>query len=197
MQIDLDLLFTWGAISKKYQKNDKIFDIGDTANFYFQIIEGNVKMFSTNDEGKEFTQGVFSNGESFGEPPLFINKPYPSKAIAFSDCIIIKLSKEKFLKIIDEYPKIQRSFLDLLAIKIYSKTKSSINIINQNPEYRITAFLDNFKEESNYCSGKTIIPFTRQEIANFTGLRVETVIRVMNKMNLKNKVEIINHKIYY
>jgi CRP/FNR family transcriptional regulator len=197
MQIDIDLLFSWGAISKKYRKNDVIFDIGDTANFYFQIIEGNVKMFSTNDEGKEFTQGIFSNGESFGEPPLFINKNYPSKAIAFSDCVLIKLSKDKFLKIIDEYPKIQRSFLELLANKIYSKTKSSIDIINQKPEYRIMAFLDNFKEESNCFSSKIYIPFTRQEIANFTGLRVETVIRVMKKFNLENKLDIINHKIYY
>ena len=72
MQIDLDLLFSWGAITKKYNKNEVIFSEEEDAHFYYQIIEGSIKMFTTNDEGKELTQGVFSNGESFGEPPLFI-----------------------------------------------------------------------------------------------------------------------------
>ncbi len=197
MQIDLDLLFSWGAITKKYNKNEVIFSEEEDAHFYYQIIEGSIKMFTTNDEGKELTQGVFSNGESFGEPPLFINKPYPSKAITVNNCILVKLSKDKFLKIIEEYPLIQRSFLNLMASKILRKTRNTIDIINQKPEFRIIAFLNNFKENSECGAIKTIVPFTRQEIANFTGLRVETVIRVMTKMKQLKKIEIINHKIYY
>ena len=103
MQIDLDLLFTWGAIAKEYKKNEVILREDETANFYFQIIEGSIRMFNSNDEGKEFTQGYFSNGQSFGEPPLFIEETYPSTAIAFRDSKIIKLSKDRFLKILDEY----------------------------------------------------------------------------------------------
>ncbi|MEG1266832.1 MAG: helix-turn-helix domain-containing protein [Myroides sp.] len=38
---------------------------------------------------------------------------------------------------------------------------------------------------------------TRQEIANFTGLRVETVIRALGKMKKNNIVEIKSQKIYY
>ena len=38
---------------------------------------------------------------------------------------------------------------------------------------------------------------TLAEIANFTGLRVETVIRTFAKMKSTNKIEIINHKIYF
>jgi len=74
MQINLDLLFSWGAIAKEYKKNDVIFCEDETAFFYYQIIEGSVRMFNSNDEGKEFTQGYFCNGQSFGEPPLFIDE---------------------------------------------------------------------------------------------------------------------------
>ena len=97
MQIDLDLLFTWGAIAKEYKKNEIIFHEEESANFYYQIIDGCVRMYNSNDEGKEFTQGYFKNGQSFGEPPLFIDQPYPAAAIAHTDTIILKLSKEKFL----------------------------------------------------------------------------------------------------
>lgn len=196
MQIDVDLLFSWGAIAKKYKRNEVLFNENELALFYYQIMEGSVRMFNSNDEGKEFTQGLFCNGDSFGEPPLFIDEKYPATAVAFNDCTIVKLSKEKFLNILEEYPLIQKSFLNLMAQRIHTKANTSKEIINQKPEYRVLAFLNTFKKKSG-CTEKVLIPYTRQEIANFTGLRVETVIRVFTKMNACNKVEIIHHKIYY
>jgi CRP/FNR family transcriptional regulator len=197
MQIDLDLLFTWGAIAKKYRKNEIIFDEDEAAHFYYQIIDGSVRMFNSNDQGKEFTQGLFYKGNSFGEPALLINKTYPARAVTMQDSIIIKLSKEKMLKILDEYPLIQKGLLNLMATRIHSKSNSSKEIINQKPEFRVLAFINTVKSRSEPAEGKILIPYTRQEIANFTGLRVETVIRAFSKMNACNKVEIINHKIYY
>jgi CRP-like cAMP-binding protein len=197
MQIDLDLLYSWGAVAKKYKKNEIIFDEDEVANFYYQILDGSVRLFNSNDEGKEFTQGIFCKGDGFGEPPLFINETYPSKAITILDSTIVKLSKDKFLKILDEYPSIQKYFLVLLAQKIHSKARTSKEIINQKPEYRIIAFLNSFKKKSGNSNIKILIPYTRQEIANYTGLRVETVIRVFAQMNKNSKVEITNHKIYY
>jgi CRP-like cAMP-binding protein len=195
MQIDLDLLFSWGAIAKEYKKNEVILNEDEIANFYYQVIDGNVRMFNSNDDGKEFTQGYFSSGQSFGEPPLFIDEKYPSTAVAFQDSKIVKLSKDKFLKILEEYPSIQKQFLKLLAQRIHSKAKTSKDIINQKPEFRILAFLNANKKGND--SIKELVPFTRQEIANFTGLRVETVIRVFSKMKTAKKIDIINHKIYY
>lgn len=197
MQIDLDLLYSWGAVAKKYKKNEIVFDEDEVAYFYYQILDGGVRMYNSNEEGKEFTQGLFSNGDGFGEPPLFINESYPSKAITIQDSTILKLSKDKFLKILDEYPTIQKEFLIIFAKKIHSKSRTSKEIINQKPEFRIIAFLNSYKKKSGNNSEKILIPYTRQEVANHTGLRVETVIRVFSKMNEANKVEIINHKIYY
>lgn len=197
MQIDLDLLFSWGAVAKKYKKNELVFDDTEIAHFYYQIIDGSVRMYNSNEEGKEFTQGIFCKGSSFGEPPLFIDEIYPAKAITLQDSTIIKLSRDKFLKIVEEYPAIQKSFLSLFAQRIHSKSNTFKEIINQKPEFRIIAFLNTHKKKTETTADKALIPFTRQEIANFTGLRVETVIRVLCKMNTSNKVEIINHKIYY
>ncbi len=195
MQIDLDLLYSWGAIAKQYKKGEVIFDEKAQAHFYFQVVEGCVKMFNTNDKGKEFTQGHFFEGQSFGEPPLFIDEKYPAAAMAFTDSRIIKLSKDKFLKILDEYPSIQKQFLTLMARRIHSKAKTSSDIINQNPEFRIMAFFKAHKKKRD--APRELIPFTRQEIANFTGLRVETVIRALSKLNSEKKIEIKNHKVYY
>ncbi|UQD54966.1 Crp/Fnr family transcriptional regulator [Flavobacterium sp. K5-23] len=197
MQLDIDLLYSWGAVVKIYNKNEVIFDEDEMAYFYYQIIDGSVRMYNSNTEGKEFTQGLFYKGNGFGEPPLFIDETYPSKAIALEESSIIKLSKDKFLKILDEYPSLQKHFLTVLAKKIHAKTNTSKEIINQKPEHRVHAFLNSFKKKSGTPTERIIIPYTRQEIANLTGLRVETVIRVFSKMGKNNKVDIINHKIYY
>ncbi|GGD34616.1 Crp/Fnr family transcriptional regulator [Flavobacterium orientale] len=198
MQIDLDLLFTWGAVAKKYKKNDIIFYEDDRALFYYQILEGSVRMYNSNDEGKEFTQGVFCEGRSFGEPPLFINEVYPTTAVASQDSVIIKLSKDKLMRILEEYPSVKLAFLELMAKRIYDKTISTKQIINQKPEHRIKSFLENYKKQNQFCvDDKTYIPYTRQEIADFTGLRVETVIRTLSEMNKSNKVRIDKHKLFF
>lgn len=197
MQIDADLLITWGAVAKKFKKGDFIFREGDLPRFYYQILEGTVKMYNTNLDGKEFTQSEFKTGHSFGEPPLFIDETYPSTAVACQDSIILKLAKEKFLEILDEYPVFQKQMIILFAKRIYSKATTAREIINNTPETRIMGFLNNYKKKSNWENEKVEIPYTRQEIANYTGLRVETVIRTLAKMKTKKVVQIVNRKLIY
>ncbi|MCV2487572.1 Crp/Fnr family transcriptional regulator [Flavobacterium sp. SH_e] len=198
MHIDTDLLYTWGAVARKVPKNSIIFYENDSPVSYYQILEGTVKMSYTNEDGKDLTIGIFNEGNSFGEPPLFINQPYPASAIAQTDCIILKLSKNNFFSFLEENPEIQAKVLKLFAWKIYNKIVFSKNIINHKPEYRIQYFLDNLKKQHNIeASKKMKIPYTRREIADFTGLRVETVIRTISMMNKNKKIEIINHKLFY
>lgn len=198
MQIDIDLLFTWGGIVKNFKKAETIFDEGDCALYYFQVMKGSVKMFNLNDTGKEFTQGIFCEGRGFGEPPLFIDEQYPSSAVALEDSVIIKISKEKFLKILDEYPDVQKSILRLMAKRVYAKSTAAKFIINNNSENRILGFLSTIKKKDLTDQSELYqVPFTRQEIANHTGLTVETVIRVLSKLNTQGKVKVIKHKLYF
>jgi CRP/FNR family transcriptional regulator len=197
MFIDTDTLITWGGVAKKYKKGEYIFHEEEHARFYHQIISGTVKLFNSNFDGKEFTQGEFKKGESFGEPLLFIDETYPSSAIATEDSVILKLTKEKFFDILDEYPALQKKLLSLLSRRIYNKAITAREIINNSPETRILAFLNYYKKKNNFENEEIEIPYTRQEIANYTGLRVETVIRTLAKMQSKNQVKIVNRKLIY
>lgn len=192
-QVNIDILLEYGAICRTYDKGELLFSEGDDAKFYFQIVSGSIKMFNTNDDGKEFTQGYFTEGQSFGEPPLFINEKYPAAAMVFHTSELVKLKKERFLKLLNDYPEIGKEFLVLMAKRIHHKATTSKDIINQKAEFRIQAFLDSYKKTDT----KEYIDLTRQEIANFTGLRVETVIRALGKMKKEQIVEIKNQKLYY
>ncbi len=197
MIIDESFLISSGGVERKFNKGEFIFHEGDIPRYYYQISTGCVKMYNVNDDGREFTQGVFERGDSFGEPPLFINEVYPATAIAVSNCRIIKLNKESFFKLLDKTPCLQRTMLDVFAMRIYNKAITSREIVNNTPEHRILGFLRIYKKRSCNESEKIHIPYTRQDIANFTGLRVETVIRTLSKMKDDRKVEIINRKLMF
>lgn len=197
MFIEQDQLITFGAVYKKYKKHDFIFMEGDPAKCFHQIVEGSVRLYNTNEEGKEFTQGHFATGECFGEPPLFINEHYPATAITLMDTTILRLAKEDFFKMLSDYPELSSKFNILLSQRIFNKSITAREIVNNNPEHRIITFLDHYKKTQNAHGYKIVIPYTRQEIANFTGLRVETVIRTMGKMQEKGLLEIKSRKVYF
>src|SRR5690606_20808596 len=118
MPIDYNILITYGGIAKKIQKGEYIFLEGAMPCYYYQIVEGNVKMSSTNESGKELIQGTFTDGQSFGEPPLLLDRPYPSTAEATTPCVIVKIRKTGFLNILNDFPEITKQFLFSFAERI-------------------------------------------------------------------------------
>lgn len=197
MQIDTDILIEWGAATKKYKKNEFIFLEGDSPRYYLQIVSGRVKMFNSSNETKELTQGIFGAGESFAEPPIFIDENYPANAIAVTDTVIVRILKEKFLQLLDAHPPMQRKFLELFSKRIYEKSLLARELVSSSPEDRIKNFLDLYKKKNPGDADRVHIDITRQEIANSTGLRVETVIRALQKMKTKNIVSIVDKKLFY
>ena len=51
-------------------------------------------------------------------------------------------------------------------------------------------------ENKNFCVKCNQLKLTRQQIANMTGLRVETVIRAMRQMHEKGELTIERGKVY-
>lgn len=194
--INNDDLIAYGGITEHIKKGEMIFREGDNPYFYYQLIEGEVKMISVNQQGKELLQKIFNPGESFGEPPLFINKPYPSSSIALKDSIILKLSKAKLDVLLQEKPTIAISIIANFAERIYQKTLTNQILATSDPEEKIIALLDRIKKDDGSIN-PIKIPYTRQQIANSTGLCVETVIRALIKLDTEKVVEIKKHKVYY
>ena len=196
IQIDVDVLVTYGATFHKISKGDFAFREKGHPHFFFQLIHGEIKMFTINRQGKEMIQGIFHSGEGFGEPPLFINKRYPSSAIAMKDSTIVKLSRERLFELIAENPTIGLSLIQGFSERIYKKIGIIQILGSNNPEDKILTFLDQYKEHIG-SSEMIKIPFTRQQIADSTGLCVETVIRTLRKLNEEDVVDIIKHKVHY
>lgn len=199
MHIDKDFLIAWGARLKKYKMNEVVFNEGDEARCLYQIVEGVVRMFNINDTaGKEFTQGMFGPDNTFGEPAILIDEPYPAHAVCITDAVIFHLPKENFLQILKEYPELHFKLTKLMAQRVWDKSMTFKELMSNTPSTRIIGFLRMYRKKLKLEHDERIpIPFTRQEIADFTGLRVETTIRTLNKLNECGQVEIRRRKLYY
>jgi CRP/FNR family transcriptional regulator, cyclic AMP receptor protein len=197
MMIDIDLLLTWGATYKKVQRGEIIFHEGGCTNFYYQLISGKVRWVSINEEGREFIQLMIEKGESFGELPLFDDGGYAATAIADEDSVIIRLHKSSFLQLLKDNPDIHFAFTRLMAQRMRFKFLTIREMAYYNPEHRISSLLQYFKESHRHtCPNCNQVKLTRQQIADMTGLRVETVIRAMRHLHDKGELLIDKGKVY-
>ncbi|KAF2340035.1 Crp/Fnr family transcriptional regulator [Flavobacterium tistrianum] len=196
--ITVELLEKYGVIKKSFDKNDIILEEGNLPLHYYQIISGEVKMSNYNDDGREFIQGIFYNGQSFGEPPLFLNQKYPANAIAVENTELFILPKENFMKLLEENPKVSIQIIENLAQRLYYKSVMAAEISTHEPEHRVLKLIDHGIAYFNFQKDKNghLINFTRQQIGDLTGLRVETVIRTIKALEKKGELKIINRKVY-
>jgi len=193
-----ELLIEFDAKNIKFSKGEYIFKEGENPRNYYQIITGQVKMFSLNDDGKEFVHGIFSSDNTFGEPPLFISLGYPANAMTLTDVELFCLSKDKLEELLMKHPKASIGIIKTLSKRLHYKSVMSVEIAFENPEHRImkllkynVEYLNLAKEEDGYK-----IDITRQQIADLTGLRVETVIKTVKKLEKMKAIKLINKKIY-
>lgn len=195
--IDIDMLLAWGATYKKVNEGDIIFHECTHANFYHQLVSGRVRWANINDEGKEFLQVMIEAGECFGEFPLFDGLPYAATAIADTDVVMIRLHKSTFQQLLREHPEVHFKFSKLLTERLRFKFLLLKEIAHHNPEHSISSLFTYFKENrKNICSKCNKVNLTRQQIADMTGLRVETVIRTIRQMQTKGKLVIDKGKVY-
>ncbi len=194
--ISIELLEKYNAQLKPYTKDQIIFNEFEAPKFYFQIKTGKVKMFNLTEEGKEFVQGYFDNDKSFGEPPLFGDFIYPASAINLEDSFIYVLQKEQFLLLLKENPEVHLLVTKLLCKRMIYKATIMKEVSIHPPEHRILTLLNHFKLNSKNKNELYKVSLTRQQISELTGLRVETVIRAIKKLEKANELSIIDRTVY-
>ncbi len=192
------ILLEFGASKETYHKGDQLFREGEIALNFFQVVSGEIKMNNYNADGKEFIQGMFVDGQTFGEPPLLADVKYPANAEAIKTSEVLKLPKLNFLELLTQHPETHLKLTRTLAERLFYKAIMVSEISSQDPEHRIIRILDYLKRYVHQIEGpfKFKVNLTRQQIADLTGLRVETVIRSMKGLEKKGELKIKSGKVY-
>lgn len=197
MLIDTDLLLSYGAKEQSFIPLEIVFSEGSTPRYYYQIVKGKIKLNHYNGDGKELILAILTSGFSVCELLLFIDKKYPVNAVVIEECKILKLPKTDFEKMLDENHTLSRDINKFLSERLYYKYIMLENNLSTHAEVRILGVLDYYK---SFSPDQTLYSYevllTRQQLASMIGMRVETVIRTVKKLEKQNKLEIRKGKIY-
>jgi CRP-like cAMP-binding protein len=187
-----DLLRAYDARVVSLDRGEALFEQGETSTHFYLVRSGRIKMASYNDEGREFVQGYFSEGQSFGEPPFFDQVPYPASAIAVVESTVWKCPYAPFMRLLRENFDIHLGLTRVLSGRLVYKAMMLTEIAVEEAEHRIRRLIEYFRGIDARADegGAYRVPFTRQQLADMTGLRVETVIRSIKSMEGKGLLTI-------
>ena len=90
--------------TKAISADTVIFKENDPGDKLFVILDGNVRVFHTKEQGGEFELARFKAGDFFGELALIDGKPRSAKVTTDSSCHLFMLSRTDFLKLLSKSP---------------------------------------------------------------------------------------------
>jgi CRP/FNR family cyclic AMP-dependent transcriptional regulator len=175
-----------------YGKGEVIYKPGAKPRAVYFIKSGRVRMVTVNDDGKEFIQGIFKTNEYFGEPALLLNKPYLAYTIADQDAEIITVPREAFLQLLQDKPDFNMQLIEDMSNRLFYKSMMLEEMANEQAEHRILTLVNYLIQE---LEPGAELKFTRQQLADMSGLRVETVIRTMKKLSGKHTFKLSRGKV--
>ena len=185
------ILKKYKATAVSLKKNDMLFQQGNAALFFYIVKTGRIKMSNYSDDGKEFVQGYFTASQSFGEPPFFSEVAYPASAMAVEKSEVWKIPRNAFLKLLKDNFEIQIGLMKVLSDRLIYKSTMLSELAIEEAEHRLITLIHYLLDQNSESKKSPLkLSFTRQQLADMTGLRVETVIRSIKSLEQKHLLKI-------
>ena len=185
---------------RHFPKNTFVILDGDHSDSLYIILEGKIKVFLSDDTGKEVILNYQGPGEYFGEMSLLDELPRSASVVTLKSSKIAVLSKQDFMHCIVEHPNIAMSIIKHLSIRLRTLTEKVKNLALMDVYGRVTHTLLDLSEPQD--GGRVVKePLTQQELANLVGASREMVTRILKDLttggyiNIKNKQITIKEKL--
>ncbi|TPW17833.1 MAG: CRP/FNR family transcriptional regulator cyclic AMP receptor protein [Halothiobacillaceae bacterium] len=176
-------------VVKSYPKNAILVNEGDATDSMFIIQSGRVKVYLSDEEGKEVMLNIHSEGEYFGEIALLDERPRSASVMTLTDCRLWMISKQDFEAWLKQHPSVSLILLRDLASRLRLLTDNVKSLALMDVYGRVARVLLNLAAEKE---GKLCIEerLTQQDIANMVGASREMVSRIMKDLTMGGYVTI-------
>lgn len=164
-----------------YLRGDTIFRQGDTARFLHIVAGGWVKLCRIAPNGTEAVVGVFTNGQSFGEPVALRGAPYPVSAQAATDCTLIEVPSEALLGLIRSRPEAAISLLSATYLHLHALVSQIEQLKAQSGTQRVAEFLLELCPAGSEAATVTL-PYDKTLIAGRLGMKPESLSRAFARL---------------
>lgn len=175
-----------------YAEGDRIQGAGDPATRLNIVAAGMVKMARPTVDGQDVLLDFLGPGEHFGSLADLGDAAYQEDVTAHTACCILYTTAETFREILTEHPAVAFSSLEMVAARLRN-AQTTIEQLSAYPvEHRVASTLLHLAEKRGKADDQgTLIemPLSRQDIADMTGAKVETVSRVMSEFRRSGLIE--------
>jgi len=170
-----------GARVRNFLRGETIFLQGERASAIYIVAEGWVKLYRIAPSGAEAVVGVFTRGSSFGEAVAFRNDVYPVAAEAVTDCALIRIEADAFLRHIRENPDVAISILSATFAHLHGLVSQIEALKAQTGAQRVAEFLLELAPcRSGAC--EVTLPYDKVLIAGRLGMKPESLSRAFARL---------------
>jgi len=180
---------------KSFSANELIFSEGDDATFLPIMLTGRVKMVRYPEIGKEVILGVFQSGEIFAIPPALDGKRFPATAVAIEDSQLLILPRRDFLDLMESSSEFSTIVMGRMCGILRERVDTVQILATPSAEHRVASILLRLAGEIKDNEIKKI-SHRRQDIAEMSGLTLETTIRVIRKLEDRGYLKIVHGRIF-
>ncbi len=176
------------SATRSYPKNSIIINEGDISNSLYLLISGRVKVFLSDEDGREFVVANLSPGDYFGEWGLLDDERRSASVMTTEKCTFKLLHQKDFDHLRSEHPEINSVLMSHLVKRVRELTDNVKTLALKDVYGRIRKLLSDL---SNQSADQIIAEkLTQQEIANRVGSSREMVARILKDLTSGGYVQI-------
>jgi CRP/FNR family transcriptional regulator, nitrogen fixation regulation protein len=174
-----------GAVME-FPRNGEIYGEGEGADYVYKVMSGAVRISKVLDDGRRQINAFHLAGDVFGFE-VGEDHHFSAEAVAHSKVLIVKRSA--LIALAARQNEVANELWTLTARKLEQVQNLMITIGRKNAHERVAAFL---LEMADRASDKRTIdlPMSRQDIADYLGLTIETVSRTFTQLENDAAIEL-------
>ena len=168
-----------------------IFSEGELVDSAFGLSQGVVRLYKLLPDGRRHVVAFALPGDFLGMP---LADRHNFSADAIGEVALCRFSRSDLTGFIQSSPNIMRLMIEFATRELNMAQDQLLLLGNGSAEERVAIFLVSWRNRLarlSVFSESVPLPMRRQDIADFLGLKLETVSRTLAKLEQKNVIRVV------
>ena len=180
---------------RAFEKGETLFLEGASCDRVFFVKSGRVKIFRIGPSGREQILETLGPGDTCACNPGAASWNCSSSAEAAAASVVWFLSRENYVKLVQNNAKLARSLNMLFAERLQCFSSLIEEVSLKDSKKRLVKFILDLAAQAKPGSAAVELPFTREELAQRIGVARETVARQLHELKSKHLIDIKTRQI--
>ena len=163
-------------------KGDILFHKGDSPTGFYLVVYGQVKLAISSSQGSEKVVDILSQGQTFGEAVMFMERPYMVYAQALKDSQLLLIAKSAILDELEKDPKLGRKMIASLSMRLHHLITDVEAYSLHSGRQRIIGYLLRETTDTDAAALTVTLPTNKGIIASRLNLTQEHFSRILHEL---------------